>query len=658
MRSLLTLVLALAFSSIPLVFWIALELSPSLDLLNLSVSGLAAVLIFLLLWGFALELYFQLIRIPGALLLRVEGIWNFASPALAIFLLTAEPLVRWSGILDSGPLLPAMEGQALWLAGALGLLLLLLFVFPLFRGMNATFILAGVLGARFLLIPASIGPESSLQQYAVFSAYSLLLSFFLFLFLQSRRRLLLSPEYETFSLPPALRIAAFFAPFAIVGLHFAIVSWYRPFPGTVPAIIAVFLASYWWITMMLLKRDAAGFRWPPALAFGSLLFAGLLFLVLGQGLVIGSCARASLRSAAVSESMTFFAAFLDGDGDGNAGFPGTDPDDRNPEIRADFFINRGDKARLLSERNPQGEGRSSEDTGSQPDASNFERRDGGTGNRRLLTVFLDLDSLMAFSPESRKAFQVFVPTTNDLPFALRDLLHSTDPIRGSDSRSALSEFVDRGYRTICTGNGSYFSHSHAARLDEGCQVLEPAFLTWNGKPLPAEGPLKPRALAESLDHYFYEAGLLFRKYREDSFFFWLHLDLRGQSIDESILEAIGETWDQGFEGSSSVVFIFGDGASLGYLRPAGRNTLFASSLGRQQVGFVHNSAVAPWSAGMLAWLGLSFRYPFQSFGLQSGEEGMWIRNQMTGGERTLRLFDSKSGQGPDHNEQRRIENVP
>lgn len=657
MRSVLALILALAFSSLSLVFWVALELGPSLDLLNLSVSGSAAVLVFLLLCGLLLELYFQVIRIPGALLLRVEGIWNFASPALAIFLLTAEPLVRWSGILDSGPLLPAMEGQALWLAAVLGLLLLLLFIFPLFRGMNASFILAGVLGARFLLIPANIGPGSSLQQYAVFSAYCLLISFFLFLFLQSRRRLLLSPEYETFSLPAVLHVVAFFSPFAIVGLHFAMLNWYRPFPGAVPAIIATFLASYWWITLMLLKRDSAGFRWPPALAIGSLIFAGMLFFALGRGLVSGSCARASLRSAAVSETMTFFASFLDGDGDGNAGFPGTDPDDSNPEIRADFLINRSEKSRPLYESGPAGEEIGEGENVGHSDLSAW-RRETTPGNRRLLTVFLDLESLQAFSANSRSRFQIFVPTSNDLPFALRDLLHSTDPIRQEDSRSALSEFVDREYRTICTGNGSYFSHAHPARLDEGCQILEPTVLTWNGKPLSASGQPGPEALAESIDHYFHEAGLLFRKYREDNFFFWLHMDLRGQIINSSILDRIGENWESGLEGSSTVVFIFGDGAAVGFLRPGGRDSLFVGSLRRQQVGFFSNSAIAPWSAGMLTWLGMDFRYPFQSFGLDSGKEKVWIKNQMTGGERIIPLSASESGEEPSRDQQRRIENVP
>ena len=58
----------------------------------MTLAGLAILLLFLLFAALVLELYFQLVRIPGAMLLRIEHFWNFASPAISIFLLTAEPL--------------------------------------------------------------------------------------------------------------------------------------------------------------------------------------------------------------------------------------------------------------------------------------------------------------------------------------------------------------------------------------------------------------------------------------------------------------------------------------------------------------------------------------------------------------------------------------
>ena len=172
LRTFQVLGLALLGTIVPVAFWLGIDLAGSPHIGPLTLAGLSICLLFLLLAGLILELFFQIVRIPGALLLRIEQIWNFASPAICIFLLTAEPLIRWSGLVSTGPVLPQLAGHSILLALGLIVLLGLLFVFPLFRGMNATFLLTGVLAARFLLIPATIGPESDFREYATFTLYS------------------------------------------------------------------------------------------------------------------------------------------------------------------------------------------------------------------------------------------------------------------------------------------------------------------------------------------------------------------------------------------------------------------------------------------------------------------------------------------------------
>ncbi|GEM_PF-3418164 len=672
MRVFSLLALSLLACLVPVAFWLGIDFSRFSQPGPMTLAGLAILLLFLLFAALVLELYFQLVRIPGAMLLRIEHFWNFASPAISIFLLTAEPLISWSGMLGSGPIFPALAGH-LWLALALLLLLLALFFFPLFRGMNATFLLAGVAGARFILLPASIGPESSIQEYGPFSLYSLALSLLIFLFLQSRRRLALSPEYETFPVPYGLSYFAFFLIPLMLALHFGANQWNPDFPGQVPGLICVFLAVYWWLSGLLLSKDAKASSPGSALGWFQVIYFVVQIALLSFLMRSESLGPAAYRSKAVAEGLTFFAAFLDRDRDGNSWFPGGDPDDSNPGIRADFISSTrtastdgrttdpftvrersGKEALDVSSEDAGRTANSLEGPGRTNDSTEEPRRfvppesnPGTASGERLLTVALPFESLSAGLPDIES---VSVLTSDDLAFSLRDLLHGRDPVEGKDSRSILSDYVDRGYRTICTGNGGYFNHVHPARLDEGCQVLEPYSLN-----LEDAGRKKDHArIVEGVKEYLYRSNVLFRKYREDRFFFWVHLDLTKTALSWSEIQPVLEIWKNDFEGKRNTVVLVQGPASLVFLD----TNLFSVAKNRSRIGFYRKDLPAPWARGIHELLGPDFVYPMQSFGLDPDSGELWIGNQMTGSRERIALPLSPAGEkGSPRDEQRRIKNL-
>lgn len=619
LRTFQVLGLALLGTIVPVAFWLGIDLAGSPHIGPLTLAGLSICLLFLLLAGLILELFFQIVRIPGALLLRIEQIWNFASPAICIFLITAEPLIRWSGLVSTGPVLPQLAGHSILLALGLIVLLGLLFVFPLFRGMNATFLLTGVLAARFLLIPATIGPESDFREYATFTLYSFALSLLIFLFLQSRRRLALSPGYETFPVPYGLSYVAFFSIPLMLALYFATSSWYPNFPGHIPALMTIFLAVHWWVSGLVLSRDSEGKTISPVI---SLLLS--LCLVAQIGLLVhsfsaGNVSRASLKSTVTAESLTFFAAFLDQDRDGNSSFPGQDPDDSNPNIRADFIASEE------TVRNKEGSEENSE-------AGRGEPKSADPAGQRLLTLVLDQE---AFSGASSPVSPLAVLTSDEIPYAVRDLLHGRDPVANVESRSILSDYVDRGFRTICTGNGEYFSHVHPARLDQGCQVLEPATLSFGSDDVLPLSEHETTASENSRSdgsqssdiqlalNFLSKSGTLFRKYREDRFFLWLHLDMRGSSIAWKDLQPVLDTWKEDFEGKRNTLILLDGPAGLVFIDSG----LFPVARSRSRIGFYRSRVPAPWSQAMHELYGASFKFPMQSFGM---DDGLWVGNQMTG----------------------------
>ena len=610
MRTFQVLGLSLLGSILPVAFWLGIDLAGSKDIGPMTVAGLSISLLFLFVGGLTLELFFQLVRIPGALFLRIEQIWNFASPAICIFLLTAEPLIRWSGLVSSGPALPQLAGHSILLALALILLLGLLFIFPLFRGMNATFLLAGVLAARFLLIPANIGPDSGFQEYATFTLYSFALSLLVFLFLQSRRRLALSPGYETFPVPYGLSYFAFFLIPCMLALYFAATNWYSEFPVHIPALLSIFLAVHWWVSGIMLSRDAEGKGTPP---ISFLLIAALigLFVLTGFSISNGTLSRTAYRSQLTSESLTFFAAFLDRDRDGNSSFPGGDPDDSNPDIRADFISNR--------EVNIEANDIEGKENGRMPV--------GDASGERLLTLILDAG---AFASNPRPSSSLSVLSSDEIPWALRNILHSRDAIAQTERRSILSDYVDGGYRTICTGNGEYFNHVHPSRLDEGCQILEP--VNFDIKSADAfSGEEAANDLEEQREgkyelqgtmRFLSDSRKLFRKYREDQFFFWVHLDLRGATLSWADLEPLIQSWNQDFEGKRHTLVLLHGPAGLVFID----SDLFPRAR-RNRIGFYRSGVPAPWSQAMHELYGPGFKYPMQSFGMT---DRLWVGNQMTG----------------------------
>ncbi|MCB1167919.1 MAG: hypothetical protein KDK33_17310 [Leptospiraceae bacterium] len=595
------------FASAAIALWLGIDYGPLQESGLVTLTGVAIVLIFLFLFSVVLELFYHLVRIPGALLLRIEGVWNFAAPAIALFLLTAEPLIRWSGLADAGPVLH-FQGPALWLAAGLFGLLLLLFIFPLFRGMNASLMLAGVVAARFILLPVQ---NHSILDYVFFETYAIGLSFLIFLYLQSRRRIGLSPEYETFHNPQALLYIPFFLPFLLIGLFFW-VHWALPsFPAAIPTVLMLFLAAHWWVSGLALNMDARASK--AVSPVGASIVVSLFTVAWASILLAGNIAQrmsgAEERSRLVSESLTFFAAFLDRDRDGNSRWPGLDPDDSSAAIRYDFA-----NAANTDDRRAESDTPSDLQEDSNVTSANTSASESLLQNRRLLTIVVPEEAMKSSSGS------LHILNSNDLAKALQKLLGRQGALEKAPTHSVLTQYVDAGYRTVCTGNGTYFSKSNPARLDTGCQVFEP---------VPS---LTGRVSRDQLESFFSSALLLHRKYREKNTFTWIHLDLSGAQFDWKILPDVIESWwlQPDYIGSPTTALIVS--GEIAFARVSGDGILRFPG---PELGFVENASPGDWSRSMHEVLGSPFAYPFESFGLDSSRGKFWIRNQMTGESRSV-----------------------
>lgn len=453
--------------------------------LDITFSAAYALILSILL-SVCFELFYFATRAIGSMLLRIESLWNFAAPAIDVFILTGEPILR-AFFLDK-QIGPTEIVAAVVAPGILVLLLL----FPVFRGMNATFLLAGAFIARVLLLPVEMAIEKPVD-FAVFQPVAYWVTISVFLVLQNRRRLGLSPYYEVFRIPGNYQIAGIV--FAV--LNILVYVYYRGLES--PHAVIHFLTSssiiFWVLSSYKLNRASLNRSRSirPGLAAALLLiavsFAGYhSFALKDPNRIYRVCNHGGLTC----EMLSFSGMLLDFDADNNSMWPGEDPDSTNSAIRADGEFQKKTEDIYI------------------PRDSSANR------NPVFVTVVVPKDTPL----EKKKSIlrgtaEIRLAGSDDPRLALQSLLtdySSAELYTRPTGRSVFSYLVDDGYTTICTGHADYFKAGLEAQaignIDNGCQIFVP---------LQTDESKKFTSLRR-------EVLSTYRKYRKAKNAFWVHSD--------------------------------------------------------------------------------------------------------------------------------------
>ena len=510
-------VACLAFWSlwIPESLWIAFGAiqQPPTSMSDLPAALFDATLLVLIhgcLYALAFQLLFVAVRAFAALLSRGHRLLTGVTPGLASFVIVVEPLLAYA---------TAANGMfwglsPLALLASIGPGLLLIAVSPIFRGYNASFLLASALAARVILFPVPV-PED-ITALLIYEFTLLLSCFFVFITLQLRYRLQLWPNYENFEIPDRfVRVGAVLA--VVCAALFLLTEWSHGF--FIPTAAWLVCAVQWTVTAWLLERgrivsleqqsrraEKASVQ-TLAIISGGLVAALLALLVFPQS----HLERVQSARSVSAELLDLSGIVLDGDQDGNSRWPGGDPNDRNDCIRADF------RHRCADAR----------PTSAEPEAQavvynpRVPRRPLPAAENSILITWVS-DSIRM--PSEFEATPVVLPANQAAP-ALSAIFHNADGVgQRPDSPEAdglISRLAQRGVRTVCAGRtagAQYFRSDSPAGLDRGCQVFQS---------LAAESEA-------NINRTVLEALFVFDRYREATpNFLWIHYDdgpqLEGQA---------------------------------------------------------------------------------------------------------------------------------
>jgi hypothetical protein len=596
----ITLLWGSAFSGFNTAFFAFLALAPSDTLLYRLRNGAffadglvyqtALLIVFAFLYATAFNVGFFFVRLLAAGLSHLERFLPRITPGLAVFTLIGQPAL----LLVDAPV-PQLAGfetplkLVLLFTLSFGLGALLIYFIPIFEGYNSVFALAAALLARFVhsnLSPIDDG-HTNLVYFLIFEVHLFTTAFLFFIVIQARYRLHLSPNYERVEIPNAFFVTAIalcvLLWFALLVASASALEWFgsaasagaglpdpaRPFlarnsAGAVnfefPLALYFLCAVHWTAIGFSLRRQrlitlerqnrlvrnsmfqAAGFLFALLISFLYVLLNPFAPQALG---------RVTTAGGAASEIISAAGALLDGDRDGNSLWPGADPDDSNPCVRADL------------------EGRCTiEENASAPAPRRIEgatRSSGALGRELSARGNLTLVTLTGVQPPGAwpqdaavarpQVFSIALATDRG-EHSLRAILQGLDGVdefRGVRNPSLIAELSRIGYRTICTGvdrGRAYFDTRHNLRLDAGCQIFETPNLEEEpereGLTVGADQPdiVSPRALEDAtLTETTRRALALYDSYKEKNNFLWMHYN--GEADNREVLRALQDLRDPG-----------------------------------------------------------------------------------------------------------------
>jgi hypothetical protein len=386
-------------------------------------------------------LLYLLVRLTGALSTQANRIWPPLIPGLIIFLLFGEPAIEFAFYRTNPGAYSALYLAGI-IAGSLLASALLIYWFPVFRGMNIHLLFVSALAARVALFPAyQTLTDAGEFLFFLLSVNAAWIS--IFLALQQHHRLQLSPYYERFIVPRRLifAVSALYAICAVCYIYFNLQTpdfisytkngliqreWiYDIFPWTT---VLVALA-YWLLGSLQLqlhnRNSGISFKMP---AYGLALLCAIALLVTLTRLDKTRHAAALLNSAGPARELLTLSSFF---------------------IKGSHDCQECNASTTAIEYNSL-QGRDSE------------------------TIFIV--TAIDFQPDQARKSGYFLQPGRDPGRTLHRMFRLLQNSQDAELKTIFSLYTEAGYRTICVGsdgNYDYFKIQNSLRLDSGCQIFSP-----------------------------------------------------------------------------------------------------------------------------------------------------------------------------------------
>ncbi|MCB1323403.1 MAG: hypothetical protein KDK34_24300 [Leptospiraceae bacterium] len=535
------------------------------------------------------QFFFVGVRVLAALVSHAERVWPPMVPGLVVFLLLGEPMQVFVTLPTDPGIITAVIRFGLFLLVSFGVGVLLVYIFPFFRGRNAAFILIAAIIVRLFLLP--VNPvDSNLARFFLFEMNVFICSFLIFVVIQARYRIQLIPDFDSIRVPRTLiPIGIAFCVFTAIVMILNAVPLEKPgvvsentLPLHVLALsgldyrtgipVALYCLCFIQSTASLVWiRNLSGVRMSDLLSRiqRHLYYSAILLTLFATSIVVlinwsrpRQLAHLVSAGGLSAESLRLIGFILDGDGDGNSWWPGHDPDDSDPCTRVDFLERCAAAGENTAQRNQAIANDSSEE-------SESTERTGLTDATRVMSVPV-IPARPAFRPlhEYNGKRSVFLITLQNTPdawiysepalFSRRlflpadDSLHALRAIfrnqtgvheyRNQRAVSLFSSLADHGYRTLCINRGhpDFFRPDNRLHMDAGCQVYTHIAVQSRQEPKSTQETQAVQNVRESsearqvgeternhLHGLVAESLQMYRKYREDATITWIHFDFAG-----------------------------------------------------------------------------------------------------------------------------------
>ncbi len=518
---------------------------------SLFIISLLAVSAFV--YASVFNFFFFIGRLIASFFTRIEKLWSLSIPGVYLFIIFAEPIYAFLAGENSGNSLTIFF--YVYIIASIAVAIPILYIFPVFKGYNATFLLVAAIIARIVHYPLFQLRFFGGSELFIYS-HSLLviLSVIIFMTLHIRYKLYLSPGYERVDVP----LHIFIIPVIILIIPLVFFIYKEYFRNTIALMIpddaeiqfqvTMFYSIYsililvlnlqWFLTVLIIslrknRNEETLSVFPTSLIFlAEFAFVIYSIPVLSSGNKIDG--RFVEASYILNLGLSSIGSSFDFDEDSNSSFPGHDPNDKDSCLRngisIDYCKKSSKEENKISEASTNVPFLTVVTVGTDLSQKNL--------NDSLSAEKFSADNIMYAArriPGIRTAFftqKTFLLPTNRASnnlIAINQGLNGMEEYNGSFQHSIYSKLSMMGYRTICVMHYSedeYNSQLASRDPGSGCQVYEVN---------PVLPKLNNPEHKDGLSHFTDTSLRILSRYRESRNVLWIHYDdkqkpARGEDI--------------------------------------------------------------------------------------------------------------------------------